>query len=403
MKPFRAKFQCNEKTKRIAVVHCTGGKIALGDRIRVEKILESLCREGFQVIDIRLPSLANINDCILTASCLKNFFLSMLPVNKLSACAVSLSSFPISIFKYFIWFNVSINYLHRIVSRMKPDVILAETPTYLIGWITSLLAKEFSLPCITDVHGLSFAESKGSGRKNWRGIRELEMQCLRRSSYLVVVSMKMKDFMIRQLRLSASKIIVAPNGSNPQPFVAKYKSPLKVIYAGNLAYWEKVEDFLEIAKRSDPKLFKFFMVGAGPLKGKLISRIKGEKIPVKYLGYIPSPQIFHILSTMQIGIAPSTQDLARIVASPIKVFNYMASGLPVITPKIGDWGDIVYEEDCGIALGNDNIQNYIEALNIFTKEDNWIRKSSNAITAIEKNYNWDKTLKPLVTLLSSFS
>jgi len=120
------------------------------------------------------------------------------------------------------------------------------------------------------------------------------------------------------------------------------------------------------------------------------------------LGYIPRQKIFSTLSTMQIGMAPSTRDLARIVASPIKVFDYMASGLPVITPKIGDWGKIIEEEDCGIALEDDNPKSYEEALNMLAQQDVWTTKSKNAINIIKEKYNWDNLLRPLANLISNY-
>jgi glycosyltransferase involved in cell wall biosynthesis len=105
---------------------------------------------------------------------------------------------------------------------------------------------------------------------------------------------------------------------------------------------------------------------------------------------------------MQIGIAPSTRDLARVVASPIKIFDYMASGLPVITPKIGDWGEIIVEEDCGVVLEDDSIEDYIKALNALAQRDVWTKKSNNAINIIKQKYNWDNVLKPLADLISNY-
>jgi glycosyltransferase involved in cell wall biosynthesis len=166
---------------------------------------------------------------------------------------------------------------------------------------------------------------------------------------------------------------------------------------------KKIYDFLDIAKQTTSySSHKFYLAGAGPLKDRLLERIRKEKIPLTYLGYIPRQKIFSVLSTMQIGIAPSTRDLARVVASPIKIFDYMASGLPVITPKIGDWGEIIAEEDCGIALEDDSTESYKEALNTLAQKDVWTIKSNNAINAIKRKYNWDDVLKPLVDLISNY-
>ena len=230
---------------------------------------------------------------------------------------------------------------------------------------------------------------------------DTEIEALEKSDYLVLVSRKMKDY-VTEMGIATEKVIVAPNGSDQQESTAKYGMPLKVIYAGTFAYWEKVHDFVNIAKHADPEKFKFYKAGDGPLRNDLLRKIRKEHISIDYLGCIPKQKIHKLLAQMQIGIAPSTKDLARQVASPIKIFDYMASGLPVITPKIGDWGDIIEKENCGIALNNDNIDDYLKALNTLAQENIWKTKSRNAIKSIEQKSNWNKVLEPITNLLLTY-
>jgi glycosyltransferase involved in cell wall biosynthesis len=230
----------------------------------------------------------------------------------------------------------------------------------------------------------------------------IEKEAFQNCDQLIVVSEKMKEYLLKEFKIPNGKMTVAPNGSSVQQSVARYEKPLRVMYAGVFSYWEKVNDFLDIAKQADHKTFKFYLAGAGAMKNQLIKRIQEEKIPINYLGYITKQKIHRLLAQMQIGIAPSTRDLARQVASPIKIFDYMASGLPVITPKIGDWGDIIEKENCGIALNNDNIDNYLKALNTLAQEDIWKTKSRNAIKSIEEKYNWNKVLEPITNLLLTY-
>jgi glycosyltransferase involved in cell wall biosynthesis len=229
----------------------------------------------------------------------------------------------------------------------------------------------------------------------------MEIEALENSNHIVVVSKKMRDYIIKKMRIAGAKIIVAPNGSNPQEVHAVYSKPLRIIYAGGFAYWEKIHDFVEIAKRANPQKFEFYLAGDGPLRNELLRKIKKENIAITYLGSIPKPRIFSVLSKMQVGIAPSTKDLTRQVASPVKIFDYLAAGLPVVTPKIGDWGDLIADEDCGMALEDDSIEEYLKALDTLADECTWNEKSLNAIKVIDDKYSWNKALQPLKNLLSS--
>jgi glycosyltransferase involved in cell wall biosynthesis len=299
-----------------------------------------------------------------------------------------------------ITFTVSLNYLIRALRVLKPDVLLAETSP--VGWLTTIAAKRLSIPCMIDVHGLVYAEAKGSKQRRWQQILNIEKEAFENCDHLIVVSEKMKEYLSKEFKIPYRKMTVAPNGSDPQRSVAKYEHPLRVIYAGVFSYWEKVNDFLDIAKRADPQTFRFYLAGTGPMKSQLVKRIKDEKIRVHYLGYVPRQEIHKLLAQMQIGIAPSTKDLARQVASPIKIFDYMSSGLPVITPKVGDWGDIIRKENCGMALDDDSTENYVKALNVLAQESIWTNQSKNAMKAIQEKYSWNKLLEPITNLLETY-
>jgi hypothetical protein len=106
------------------------------------------------------------------------------------------------------------------------------------------------------------------------------------------------------------------------------------------------------------------------------------------------------MTRMQIGIAPSTRDIARLVAFPIKVLDYMSCGLPVLAPRVGDWGQMVEAEDCGIALTNDSFENYVDALGVLKGEEVWQEKSNNGLRAIRERYSWKRVLLPLYDLIT---
>lgn len=371
-------------------------KFIFGDGIRIAKILESLHKLGIHVTNIRLPSITRDN--LSEYKSLKTILVNLFPPRKSYDPTLTCASKGI---KKQIELNVSLNQLVRTLTNLKPDVLLAETSE--VGWITTIAARRFSIPCIIDVHGLVFSEARGWKHRDWQQILNMEKEAFENCDHLIVVSEKMKEYLSKELGIPNNKMTVAPNGSDPQRRVAKYETPLKVVYAGIFSYWERVNDFLDIAKQANEKTLKFYLAGTGPMKDQLIKRIREEKIPVSYLGYIPRQQIHRLLAQMQIGIAPSTRDLARQVASPIKIFDYMASGLPVVTPRIGDWGDIIEKDDCGIAMDSDSVENYLRALNTLAQENIWTTKSRNAIKSIEEKYSWSKVLEPVSNLLLAYA
>jgi len=376
---------------RIMIIHNTNPR-TFGDSIRVNEIKLKLRTSGFEVVELRLPLIVRFD--LLSPRNSKNIFMAFFYLNRTIR---SRQYFSISNLSNALIDSISFGFLHKQILRIKPNVILAETSA--VGFIASIIAKEHGITCITDMHGLTFAEAIGLKRKNWQETFYRDVRALQRSDRVIVVSKKMKDYINSKWAIPISKIIVIPNGTNPQQHIASYSFPLHVIYAGGFAYWEKIDDFIEIARHADKNKFKFFLAGDGPLRDKILETIKKENIPITYLGHIPNKKIFSILSRMQIGVAPSTRDLARQVASPVKIYDYLAAGLPVITPNIGDWGNLIINKNCGVALDDDSIQEYLNALDLMTIREFWNKKASNAIEAVTSECSWDKALRPLVDCL----
>jgi glycosyltransferase involved in cell wall biosynthesis len=372
--------------KRVLMAYKFDSPVFLGDKIRITEIINALKASDLQLFETRIPAFTRwqFDKCLVNSVPFHRtkFLSSRNGIKKITS---------------FLQTNSTINVLSRAIRKFKPDVVLAETSS--LGWVSAYVCNNLSVPCIVDCHGLEFAESRGVGGSNWRQIKKLEQKTFENSSYLSVVSEKMRDYITSEFKVSANKIVVAPNGSNLKEDTAEFKYPLNVIYAGHFIYWEGVYDYLELAKNST-SAFKFYLAGNGPLRTNILNKIEQEHIPISYLGHIPRNKMPSLLSQMQIGIAPSSKDLTRIVASPIKVYDYLASGLPVVTPNIGDWGGMINEFDCGFALSDDTIDSYIQAINYLSNKDGWVQKSDNAKRVISTEYNWKKTLQPLINLIS---
>jgi len=371
---------------RILVIHeATSG---LGNTIRIEAILKFLQNSGFNVYEAVLPS--------ITFRYVKKEGISKILTHFLPFRKFRLYNLKNPVLLYFN-LNLAINVLEWIGRDLDFDAILATG--YIASWLAPDIVKRSSASLIVDVHGLAGAEAKGSNDASARIKEILEAEAFKSCTQLLVVSNRMKEYIILHFKIPVDKISVVYNGADPQELKAKFSRPLKVIYAGNFAYWEKVDDFLEIAKKVSSNDFKFYLAGDGSMKKHILARIKKEKIPIKYLGYMPRSKMLKVLSKMQVGIAPSTRDTARLVAFPIKVLDYMSCGLPVIASKVGDWGEMIQRENCGIPLEEDKVEDYLEALEVLKNKEIWSEKSRNGIRAIKKKYSWNKTLYPVTNVL----
>lgn len=178
---------------------------------------------------------------------------------------------------------------------------------------------------------------------------------------------------------------------------------MNVVYAGVFAYWEHINDYLDAMKYIENKEdFNFYLIGDGYQKKDIMDKIEKEKIPVKYLDSFPREKLREILKDMHIGVAPSSNDIVRKVASPIKVFEYMSMGMPVVTADVGEWSEIIKKNNTGIVVPPEDPKAIADAIVAYRDEDLWRKHSNNGIKLINEQYSWEKIIKNLKPIYEQY-
>lgn len=158
------------------------------------------------------------------------------------------------------------------------------------------------------------------------------------------------------------RIIVAPNGFDKDLFSVTYEKralramfglPLDaqiVLYAGHLYDWKGAHVLLQAASQS-----RFFFVFVGGTDGDV--RTFKEKARglnnVMVVGYKPHAEIPKYLKAADVLVLPNSQfsKTARFSAysrndtSPIKLFEYMASGVPIVASDLPSIREILNEQN----------------------------------------------------------
>jgi glycosyltransferase involved in cell wall biosynthesis len=290
--------------------------------------------------------------------------------------------------------------VRSVVKAWGPDLIWCET---VIPAAAAIEVVEKAIPVVADVHGLATAEyeeataSNGPDARTLSRIRDAEERLCSDSFRVIVVSSPMKDYLVRAYGVSPDKVCTIPNGSDVRKEKAEYSEPHKVVYGGILGAWEGIDLFLDLAKTDSRHLF--YLLGGGPLEKHVLARIRKEGIPVIYLGYLDYASAIDKFTEMTVGIALIANTFARRVASPVKIYDYLSCGLPVITSDVGEWSQMVSNNNCGFVTKTSETQELVQCLERLDRVT-WEKMASNGVRLIEREYNWNVLLNSVNDILS---
>ncbi|MDZ7796612.1 MAG: glycosyltransferase family 4 protein [Candidatus Marinimicrobia bacterium] len=131
---------------------------------------------------------------------------------------------------------------------------------------------------------------------------------------------------------------------------------------------------------------------------KLVIKNPGWK-KVHYRGYLNRQEINELLQRSFVGIVTLYPTVNYITSLPVKMFEYMAAGLPVIASDFPLWKKIVEENNCGICVNPKNINQLANAINymLHNREEAKIM-GLNGRKAVMKKYNWSLEEKKLLSV-----
>jgi glycosyltransferase involved in cell wall biosynthesis len=287
-----------------------------------------------------------------------------------------------------------------VVKAWGPDLIWCET---VIPAAAAIEVVEKAIPVVADVHGLATAEyeeataSNGPDTRTLSRIRDAEERLCSNSFRVIVVSSPMKEYLVKAYGISPDKVCTIPNGSDVRKERAEYSEPHKVVYGGILGAWEGIDIFLDLAKTDSRHLF--YLLGGGPLEKHVLARIKKEGIRVIYLGYLDYASAIEKFTEMTVGMALIVNTFARRVASPVKIYDYLSCGLPVITSDVGEWSQVVSKNNCGFVTETSETQELVQCLERLDRVT-WEKMASNGVRLIEREYNWNVLLNSVNDILS---
>lgn len=196
--------------------------------------------------------------------------------------------------------------------------------------------------------------------------KKLELQSYQNSHALVALAPGVWQQLKREEKL-AHKVYFVPNGCDVdlfRPSGAEYPhsfspdKPMKVVYSGSHGLANGLDFVLHVAQSLQEMgiaNIRFVLIGDGKEKERLrrITSTSGL-VNIEFQAPLPKNKLAQVLPRMSIGmqILSSTKGFQE-GTSPNKFFDYLASGLPVITNYEGWVSGLVTDAGCGWVAGTE--------------------------------------------------
>jgi len=244
--------------------------------------------------------------------------------------------------------------------RIRPRIVLLNFTIYL----SSIpLARLFGIPVILQIHAPPALHSQYAGVPvRWKNFWQVvEQWALGLADGIVVVSRALRDYYITR-GVPEAKLIVVPNGVDlsrfrpdidPARVVSRYKlHGMRVLgYVGILDRWVELDRLIDLVPRlsAAEKNLRVLIVGDGPLREELQATVSRHCLEERVIltGFVPHEEIPEHLAAVDVAIAPYRQ-VELFYASSMKIVEYMAMGLAVVAPRMGEIPELISDGQSGL-------------------------------------------------------
>lgn len=289
-----------------------------------------------------------------------------------------------------LWTSISVLFIYI---RHDVDLIVGE---YSTSYSAMKAKRLMRCTYIADMHGALPEEYSYNNPQitKWRlnYITDMEARTSRCADYIICQSEEMKRHIVKKYDADKNKIFVYKCGVNPDMFKLEPdkkkqvrqqlgipESSLVFVYAGGLMKWQKIEESLMVFSKAHEILpnSKFLILTREVDKiREFIMQLNLTHLS-KDIVALSSPfdKVSDYLNAADVAFLLRDDVVMNRVASPTKLAEYMACGLPVISSKVAScWVEQQMIDDCSVYCYDDvkNLNNLLDSVKNNNREQ--IRK-----------------------------
>lgn len=265
-------------------------------------------------------------------------------------------------------------------------------------------ARKMGIPGILEVNApLILEQEKHRGLVDKAAAEAIARRVFGAASTIIAVSREVKDY-VSQYVADIEKIKVIPNGVNPQRFSERLSrqdtQQFTVGFVGSLKPWHGLPVLIEAFAgfHRNHSQARLLIVGDGTERDRLVAEINRRNLEsaVHFTGAVSPETVPYWLAQMDVAVAPypASDDF---YFSPLKVYEYMAAGLPVVASNIGQIPEVIENKVNGLLVPPGDEAALANALEYLWRSPLVGRRLGDAARAkILEHHTWERVVEKIL-------
>src|SRR5213594_2423104 len=296
-----------------------------------------------------------------------------------------------------------------------PDFIYERAALY--GTAGAVVAQALGVPRLVELNA-PLAVEQTAYRGNGFGDlgAKAEQWSLTRADALLAVSSALRDHVVER-GIDPTKVHVVPNGVNTDLFHPAPRDPSLrdrlglgeepvLGFVGGLRAWHGTESLPDVLARVatvHPDV-RLVIVGDGPLRAELQRSLseRGLAGSVVFTGAVAHEEIPALIRQFDVALAPYPALDHPFYFSPLKLFEYMACGVPVVAANCGQIAELIRDGETGLLHPPGDADALVAACDRLLADPPLRRRVGEAAAKeVHTRYTWDHNAAHVVELARS--
>lgn len=173
--------------------------------------------------------------------------------------------------------------------------------------------------------------------------------------------------------------------------------PVHLIHIGCMHYERNLMKLSHAVERANAegKAFTLSLIGDGTEREELERYAMQTEGRIRVIPPVPHERVWELLAQAHVGVLPFPDEQKFRVSSPIKLFEYMAAGLPILATRIVCHTDVIGNGDYVFWAERADVAGLLAALRLaWQRRDSLSEMGSRAATAAQA-WTWRESAKKL--------